>query len=73
MKFYQLITRNEVHETDDQLVAQYIGGLKVQIRETMNLFDLILMSAAHQRALQIEKLLGKRCSGGFLTNTGSSA
>ena len=30
-KFYQVLSRNKVHETKDQLVAQYIGGLKVQI------------------------------------------
>ena len=31
MKFYQLLARNEIHETEDQLVARYIGGLRVQI------------------------------------------
>ena len=55
MEFYQLISRNEIHEMKDQLVARYIGGLRVQIQETMNLFDSILVSAVHQRALQIEK------------------
>ena len=30
-EFYQLISRNEVHETEDQLVARYIGGLRVKI------------------------------------------
>ena len=53
-------------------MAQYIGGLKVQIQETVNVFDPISVSAAHQRALQIEKQLGRRSSGGLLTNTGSS-
>ena len=28
-KFYQLISRNEVHEMDDQLLARYTGGLRV--------------------------------------------
>ena len=72
MKFYQLLLRNEVHETEDQLVARYIGGLRVQIQETLNLFDPILVLVAHQRALQIEKQLGRRSGGGLLTNTGSS-
>ena len=53
-EFYQLLSRNEVYETEDQLVAQYVGGLRVQIQETVNLFDPILVSATHQRALQIE-------------------
>ena len=51
IKFYQLLERNEIHETEDQLVAQYIGGLRVQIQKTMNLFDLFTILAEHQRAL----------------------
>ena len=50
-KFYRLLSRNEAHETEDQLVAQYIGGLRVQIQETVNLFNLISVSVVHQRAL----------------------
>ena len=58
IKFYQLLARNEIHETEDQLVARYIGGLKVQIQEIINLFDPISISIVHQRALQIEKQVG---------------
>ena len=58
MEFYQLLARNKVHETEDQLVARYIGGLRVQIQENMNLFDPISVSTVHQRALQIEKQVG---------------
>ncbi|GJZ14188.1 putative nucleotidyltransferase, ribonuclease H [Tanacetum coccineum] len=32
-KFYQLIARNDIQETDDQLVSRYIGGLRVQIMD----------------------------------------
>ena len=58
IEFYQLVVRNGIHETEDQLIAQYIGELRVQIQETVNLFDPISISTAHQRALQIEKQLG---------------
>ena len=34
IEFYQLVARNEIHETEYQLVALYIGGLRVQIQET---------------------------------------
>ena len=71
MKFYQLLERNEVYEIVDQM-ARYISGLRVQIQETVNLFDPISVLAVHQRALQIEKQLGRRFSGGLLTNIGSS-
>ena len=56
-EFYQLIARNEIQETEDQLVSRYIGGLKLQIQDTVNMFDPMNMSAAHQRALMVEKLL----------------
>ena len=51
IEFYQLISRNEVHETEDQLVARYIGGLRVQIQEIVNLFDPTSVSTEHQMAL----------------------
>ena len=46
-EFYQLISRNEVNETENQLVARYIGGLRVQIQKTVNLFDPLSVSTAH--------------------------
>ena len=46
-EFYQLISRNEVNETENQLVARYIGGLRVQIQKTVNLFDPLLVSTTH--------------------------
>ena len=44
-----------MHETEEQLVARYIGGLKEHIKETVNMFDPFSVSTAHQRALQLEK------------------
>ena len=38
----------------------------------MNLFDPISVSTTHQKALQIEKQLGRRSGDGLLTNIGSS-
>ena len=51
-----------MHETEEQLVARYIGGLKEHIKEIVNMFDLFSVSAAHQRALQLEK----RHLGGYM-------
>ncbi|PKI52839.1 hypothetical protein CRG98_026787 [Punica granatum] len=62
-EFYQLVARNEFQETEDQLVARYIGGLRVQLQDTVNLFDLVSMSSAHQRALIFERQQ-KRVSSG---------
>ena len=71
-KFYQLLARNEIQELEDQLVARYIGGLRVQIQDTVNLFDPVLVSAAHQMALQVEKQLMRRSNSGVAVNPGSS-
>ncbi|GJV49107.1 hypothetical protein Tco_1439319 [Tanacetum coccineum] len=54
-EFYQLIARNDIEETDDQLVSRYIGGLRVQIMDSVNMFDLVSLSDAYQRALSFEK------------------
>ncbi|PKI36964.1 hypothetical protein CRG98_042665 [Punica granatum] len=67
-KFYQLIARNELQETEDQLVARYIGELRVQLQDTINLFDPVSVSSAHQRALIIERQLKRAGSG--VTNGG---
>ncbi|XP_031394674.1 uncharacterized protein LOC116206072 [Punica granatum] len=50
-KFYQLVARNELQETEDQLVARYIGGLRVQLQDT--------------RALIIERQQKRASSGVF--------
>eukprot|EP00268_Persea_americana_P043447 TRINITY_DN43680_c1_g1_i1.p1 TRINITY_DN43680_c1_g1~~TRINITY_DN43680_c1_g1_i1.p1 ORF type:complete len:213 (+),score=30.45 TRINITY_DN43680_c1_g1_i1:507-1145(+) len=71
-QFYQLVARNEIQELEDQLVARYIGGLRVQIQDTVNLFDPVSVSAAHQRALQVEKQLMRRSNSGVAGNPGSS-
>ncbi|GJV41642.1 putative reverse transcriptase domain-containing protein [Tanacetum coccineum] len=47
-EFYQLIARNDIQETDDQLVSRYIGGLRVQIMDSVNMFDPVTLSDAYQ-------------------------
>ncbi|PKI38678.1 hypothetical protein CRG98_040936 [Punica granatum] len=66
-------SKNEVHETEDQLVARYIGGLRVQIQDTVNMFDPPSVSAAHQRALQVEKQSRRNSDFGNTSNIGSSS
>ncbi|XP_022019723.1 uncharacterized protein LOC110919773 [Helianthus annuus] len=59
-EFYQLIARNDIQEPEEQLVSRYIGGLRVQIMESVNLFDPLTIPEAHQRALAFEKQ-NRRC------------
>ena len=54
-EFYQLMARNEIQETNEQMVARYIGGLKLQIQDTLNVFNIMTVSEEHQRALTVEK------------------
>ena len=54
-EFYQLIARNKIQQMKDQLVSRYIRGLKLQIQDTVNMFDPMNVSIAHQWALMVEK------------------
>jgi hypothetical protein len=46
-------------------VSRYIRGLRTQIQNTVNLFDPVNISSAHQRALLIEKTLARGSMGVF--------
>lgn len=46
-------------ESEDQLVARYIGGLRIQFQDSLNLYDPTFVSEAHQRALQLERQLNR--------------
>ncbi|CAM8947279.1 unnamed protein product [Rhodiola kirilowii] len=63
--FYQLLARTDVRVTPMQLVSRYIGGLKLQLQDVLNMFDPATVSEAHQRALQAEKQILMRGPSGF--------
>lgn len=44
-------------KSDDQLVSRYIGGMRQEIQDSLNLFDLANVLEAYQRVLLIEKTL----------------
>ncbi|XP_076914485.1 uncharacterized protein LOC143573508 [Bidens hawaiensis] len=54
-EFYHLVARNDIQETDEQLLSRYVMGLRVQIMDSVNLFDVLKVAEAHQRALAFEK------------------
>ncbi|CAA0817111.1 F-box associated ubiquitination effector family protein, partial [Striga hermonthica] len=54
-EFYRLLKRIDVRETDDQLVLCYIGGLRVSIEDTFNLFIPDSVSDGHQCAVMVEQ------------------
>ncbi|KAH7849388.1 hypothetical protein Vadar_017129 [Vaccinium darrowii] len=61
-EFYQLLARNDLGETEEQLVSRYIGGLQATYQDTLNLFDPYSISEAYQKALQAEKQAKRRSS-----------
>ena len=54
-EFHWLATRNDLTETEEQQVSRYIGGLRSQFQDQLNLLDPYSVSEAHQQALQLEK------------------
>jgi hypothetical protein len=56
-EFHKLLARVDLSESVEQLVYRYIRGLRPQIQDMVNLFDPMNISAAHQRALLVEKTL----------------
>ncbi|KAL4573498.1 hypothetical protein LXL04_020306 [Taraxacum kok-saghyz] len=59
-EFFMLLARNEIAETTEQTISRYIGGLRIQIQDMLNMFDPITIAEAHQRALAIEKQQARR-------------
>ncbi|XP_057787517.1 uncharacterized protein LOC131004772 [Salvia miltiorrhiza] len=58
--FYQLLARNDLSESTDQIVSRYIGGLRLPFQDTLNMFAPISVSEAHQRAILLEQQLARR-------------
>lgn len=53
-EFFSFLAPSSVQETNDQLVYQFIGGLRQQIPKTLLQINLSTDSEAHQHALLIE-------------------
>ena len=70
-EFYELLVRNDIEESQDQLVSRYYGGLHTQILDMVNLFDPVTVTEAHQRALQLEKTLARKSGSGPFSGFGS--
>ena len=55
-----MIARNDLSETEEQLVARYLGGLRLPLQDALSLHSLWSVSEAYQRALVVEKQLSRQ-------------
>ncbi|KAF7119350.1 hypothetical protein RHSIM_Rhsim13G0219800 [Rhododendron simsii] len=70
-EFYQLLARNDLSESQDQLVSRYIGGMREQFQDALNFYDPVSVSETHQKALTLEKQAGRKSGFQFGNITGS--
>ncbi|KAE8655824.1 putative CCCH-type zinc finger family protein [Hibiscus syriacus] len=59
-EFYQLVARNDLSETEEQMVERYLGGLRQPLQDVLSLHSLWSVSEAYQRALAVEKQQNRR-------------
>ena len=59
-RFYQLITRIDLTETEEQTVARFISGLKISIQDQLVFHTCWSLSQAYNRALMVEKQLARK-------------
>lgn len=69
-EFYQLVTHNDLFETEEQLVAHHLGGLQQPLQDILSLHYLWIVSEAYQHTLVVEKQQTKwPCAKGWLKHT----
>ncbi|KAB5511963.1 hypothetical protein DKX38_028991 [Salix brachista] len=69
-EFYELVSRDAIAEDKESRVARYIGGLRIQFQDVLNMFEILSVSDAHQRAVQLDRQLARRNTG--ITSFGGS-
>lgn len=53
--FFALLAQNDLTKSNDQLVSQFIGGMRLQVQNTLLQFNPKSVSEALQRALLVEQ------------------
>ncbi|KAG7570392.1 Retrotransposon gag domain [Arabidopsis thaliana x Arabidopsis arenosa] len=53
-QFFLLLTRVDLQDSDQQIVARFVGGLRKNIRDQLNLLNPLTVAEAHQQALTME-------------------
>ena len=69
--FYQLVTRVDLNESEEQMVARFLSGLKPPIQDALSLHQLLFVFEAYNRALMFEKQLARKAFVQFQAYGGS--
>ena len=54
-EFYELVAWNDLLETEEKLVARYLGSLRQSLQDVLSLHSIWTVFEAYQRALTVEK------------------
>nr|GEV25961.1 hypothetical protein [Tanacetum cinerariifolium] len=54
-EFYELVSRNDLSDSEQQLVSRYLGGLRQSIQDVLCLYTFWSVFEVYQRALVVEK------------------
>lgn len=52
--FYKLMARNSIQELEEQFVARYVNGLKLTIRDEVEMYQLWRINDAYQLGVKVE-------------------
>ena len=69
--FYRLVAQVDLNESEEQLVARFLSGLKPPIQDALSLHQLWYISKAYNRALMFEKQLERKAFVQFQAYGGS--
>ena len=58
--FYQPVTRVDLNESEESMVARFLSGLKSSIQDALSLHQLWSVSKAYNRALMFERQLERK-------------
>lgn len=69
-KFYKLLSKLDLQETEGQQIARYLSGLKPFIQDSLSMYPLCTLSEAYSRAIMMERQLARKAK--QLQNLGGS-
>lgn len=54
-KFYELLSKVDLQETEEQQIVRYLNGLKLPIQDAFSMYPLWTLSKAYNKVVMMEK------------------